>query len=135
MTGKRAQSGRGALLALYRRAVNLASLFILALIVGTAIYCISIRVKYEGSYLAAAIFAILACVVMVVAWGQQAIVARDIATWREMVHLQIAASRSRALQMAGSGETQDEYLAVLVDTLVRDLDASVEYGAVDDRAV
>lgn len=65
---------------------------------GTVIYGFSIRAIWaEGYYLAVALAA-GGTLVMLVGIAQQAIAARDAATWREMAEWQIRAARDRLAQ-------------------------------------
>lgn len=119
----------------YRRLVDLMSFLILACIVITAIYCVEIRMHYERSYVAAFVICVLSLIVMLIAWGQQVIAARDLATWRDMVELQIQSSRRKIDRSHEDVTLEDHYFEVLVDSLISDIQFAVRDESADDRSI
>ncbi|MBB3956812.1 hypothetical protein [Novosphingobium sediminicola] len=117
---------RPAILRMYDQAVDLLSLAGLIGMIGTTIYCIGIRVHYERSYAAALLIALIGLLVMLIAWAQQVIAARDLATWREMVEWQIRAARRRAEQEADGVEEHDRYFECLVGALISDMQSAAK---------
>lgn len=110
----------------YDRAVSLLSFGGLAGIIGTTIYCIAIRMHYERSYIAALAIALLSLFVMLIAWAQQVIAARDLATWRDMVEWQIRAARRKVAQNLDEDEEQDHYFECLIGALITDMQSAAK---------
>jgi hypothetical protein len=119
----------------YRRLVDLLSFVILACIVITAIYCVEIRLHYERSYVAAFVICLFSLAVMLIAWGQQVIAARDLATWRDMVELQIRSSRRKIAQSHDDITLENHYFEVLVDSLISDIQFAARDENADDGSV
>lgn len=114
----------------YGRLVNFLSLTGLAGTVGTAIYCIAKRAHYERSYAIALLIALTGMLVMLVAWAQQVIAARDLASWREMVEWQIRAAHRKIEAQGREADLHDQYFECLIDTLIAEMQSTVE----DDKS-
>lgn len=100
-------------------------LIALIAVVGTVIYGFWLRAIWAHGYYLAVAVAVIGAFVILVGLAQQAIAARDVATWRDMAEWQIRAARTRAAQ-ANPTELADEiepnsaaYYEILVGTLVR----------------
>jgi hypothetical protein len=119
----------------YRRVVDLLCFAILACIIITAIYCVGVRMHYERSYFAAFIICFISLAVMLMAWGQQVIAARDLATWREMVELQIHSSRRKMAASHDHITLENHYFEILVDTLISDMRFTVKDEKADDGPI
>ncbi|MCP8889319.1 hypothetical protein [Sphingomonas faeni] len=85
----------------------------------TVIYGFWLRAMWAHGYYLAVAVAILGAFVILIGLAQQAIAARDVATWRDMAEWQIRAAR------AAAGKSDDEiephsaaYYEVLIGTLV-----------------
>lgn len=116
----------------YRTLVDVLSVAGLAGVVGTTLYCLEVRAHYERSYAAAFLIALLGLVVMLLAWAQQAIAARDLASWRDMVEWQIRAAHRKIALRGGESEMHDQYFEILIDTLIADMHAGVEAAPEED---
>lgn len=124
-------------------AINLVCLLLLLLTMGTVIYALLLRAWYEASYLAAAVVAIVGAVVVILGLAQQAIAARDRATWREMAIWQIR-SATRKLEANGIcgadeltellGTEHTPYYEHLIATLIEDMGREDRSLALDDPA-
>ncbi|NKJ00252.1 hypothetical protein [Novosphingobium sp. SG707] len=135
MTDARKVEKGKSLLHWYRHLVDLLSFVILACIVITAIYCVEIRMHYERSYIAAFVIGLICLAVMLIAWGQQVIAARDLATWRDMVELQIQSSRRKIARSHDAETLENHYFEVLVDSLISDIQFAVRDEKDDDGSV
>lgn len=69
---------------------------VLLLVIITVIVGLIERARFERSYGVAVVVAIAGALVMLIGLAQQAIAARDLATWREMASWQLRAARQRA---------------------------------------
>ncbi len=120
------------------RAIDLVCLFALIAVVGTVIYGLTLRAGYEQSYYAAVVIAVLGAAVMLVALAQQAIAARDAATWREMAEWQIRAARAKLAARGRAsgldlGHESPLYYEYLVEALIEDMQNSGDDAADDDH--
>jgi len=129
--------------ALLAAAINLVCLLLLLLTMGTVIWALLLRAWYETSYLAAALVAIAGAVVVTLGLAQQAIAARDRATWREMAIWQIrSATRKLAANgICGADELTEllgtehtPYYEHLIETLIDDMGREDRSLALDDPA-
>lgn len=107
------------------RLIDAVCLVALLAAIATVIYGFWLRAIWAHGYYLAVAVAILGAFVILIGLAQQAIAARDVATWRDMAEWQIRAARAKAAQ-ASPGETDDEiepnsaaYYEILVGTLVR----------------
>jgi len=116
----------------YGRFVDTLSAVGLMLTIATAIYCLEIRAHYERSYAMGVIVALLGLAVMLIAWAQQVIAARDLASWREMVELQIRAAH-RKIANERQSSLHGPYFEALIETLIADMRSTVEDGEADDE--
>lgn len=117
----RARTGWVATLA---RGVDLLCFLMLLATMATVIYGFSIRAIWADGYYVAVALAILGSMVMLVGIAQQAIAARDAATWRDMAEWQIRAAEARlaAAPVPAGEERLDRdspvYYEMLIGTLV-----------------
>lgn len=114
------------------RVIDIVCLFALLAVAGTVVYGFWLRAIWAQGYFIAVAFAFLGALVILVGLAQQAIAARDVATWRTMAEWQIRAARGRvsaALERDGVADSDphDEleadagaYYDVLIGALVRD---------------
>lgn len=110
----------------FNRAIDLVCLFALIAVVATVIYGLTLRAAYEQSYYGAVVIAVLGAAVMLIALAQQAIAARDAATWREMAEWQIRAARTRLAARGRAsgldlGPESSLYYEYLVEALIEDM--------------
>ncbi|WP_206242074.1 hypothetical protein [Novosphingobium terrae] len=105
----------------YGRLIDVLSLTGLAGMIGTTLYCLEIRSHYERSYTLALLIAVLGLIVMLIAWAQQVIAARDLASWRDMIEWQIRAAHRKIALRGDEAELQDHYFERLIDTLIMDM--------------
>lgn len=118
---RRARTGWAARLT---RAVDLLCFIMLIATMATVIYGFSIRALWADGYYVAVALALLGSLVMLIGIAQQAIAARDAATWRDMAEWQIRAAEARlaTLPPAPGEERIDRdspvYYEVLIGTLV-----------------
>jgi hypothetical protein len=110
----------------YNRAVIFLSQVGLAGIIGTAIYCIGVRARYERSYGAAFVLVLFYLAVMLIAWAQQAIAVRDAETWREMVECQIRAAQRKVITLGNEDELQNQYFEYLIRALVSNMKSTAD---------
>ena len=102
-------------------------LLALVAVIGTVIYGFWLRAIWAHGYFLAVAVAILGAFVILIGLAQQAIAARDVATWRDMAEWQIRAARAKAAQTRPPEAGLDEeiepnsaaYYEVLIGTLVR----------------
>ncbi|MCA1196362.1 hypothetical protein K9B35_00135 [Sphingomonas sp. R647] len=106
------------------RAVDLLCFVMLIATMATVIYGFSIRALWADGYYVAVALALLGSFVMLIGIAQQAIAARDAATWRDMAEWQIRAAEARlAATPVAPGEEQLDrdspvYYEMLIGTLV-----------------
>lgn len=106
------------------RAVELVCFIMLIATMATVIYGFSIRALWADGYYVAVALALLGSFVMLVGIAQQAIAARDAATWRDMAEWQIRAAEARLAAMPSPpGEERLDrdspvYYEMLIGTLV-----------------
>ena len=81
------------------RVIDTLCLIALLAVIATVIYGFALRAYWARGYYVAVAVAILGALVMLIGLAQQAIAARDAATWRSMAKWQIRAARQRV----GSG--------------------------------
>jgi uncharacterized membrane protein YcjF (UPF0283 family) len=108
------------------RLIDMICLIALIVVIGTVIYGFWLRAIWAHGYYLAVAVAVLGALVILVGLAQQAIAARDVATWRDMAEWQIRAARAAAARKVS--ETQDgndeietnsaAYYEVLIGTLV-----------------
>ncbi len=109
------------------RLIDAVCLVALVAVVVTVIYGFWLRAIWAHGYYLAVAVAILGAFVILIGLAQQAIAARDVATWRDMAEWQIRAARAKAaeanLSDAELGENLEPnsaaYYEILVGTLVR----------------
>lgn len=109
------------------RLIDAICLLALVVVIGTVIYGFWLRAIWAHGYFLAVAVAILGALVILVGLAQQAIAARDVATWRDMAEWQIRAARAKAAQARPPEAGLDEeiepnsaaYYEVLIGTLVR----------------
>lgn len=107
------------------RLIDGVCLVALIAVVATVIYGFWLRAIWAHGYYLAVAVAILGAFVILVGLAQQAIAARDVATWRDMAEWQIRAARAKAAQSKSTEPDQDvepnsaAYYEILVGTLVR----------------
>ncbi len=109
------------------RLIDAICLLALVVVIGTVIYGFWLRAIWAHGYFLAVAVAILGAFVILVGLAQQAIAARDVATWRDMAEWQIRAARTKAAETRPSEAGIDEdvepnsaaYYEVLIGTLVR----------------
>lgn len=70
--------------------------------IGTVIYGLTLRAIWADGYYVVVALAVIGAIVMLLGLAQQAIAARDAATWRAMAEWQIRAARAKI--MAGAAE-------------------------------
>lgn len=117
--------------------LNGVCLVALLVVMGTVIYGLMLRASFERSYYAAVVVSILGAMVIVVGLAQQAIAARDALTWREMAEWQIRAAaqriaaraRATATVSAMLGPDSEAYYDQLIETLLDDMQSSVQLGS------
>jgi len=93
-------------------------------------YGLLLRAHFERSYYVAAGVADLGALIVIVGLGQQAIAARDAATWREMAMWQIRAATEK-LERLGThnpqqiddilGQTESAYYKIIIDTMIEQM--------------
>jgi hypothetical protein len=93
-------------------------------VIVTVIYGFWLRAIWANGYYLAVAVAIVGAFVILIGLAQQAIAARDVATWRDMAEWQIRAARAKAAQVSPVESEEIEpdsaaYYEVLVNTLVR----------------
>lgn len=106
--------------------INLICLVALVAVIATVIYGFWLRAIWAKGYFLAVGVAVIGAIVILIGLAQQAIAARDVATWRAMAEWQIQAARARVAR-AEPGENQAAdiepesaaYYEMLVGTLVR----------------
>lgn len=105
------------------RVINGLCFVVLLLVIGTVIYGLLLRARYEQSYYGAAVLAVLGAFVMLIGLAQQAIASRDAATWREMAEWQLRAAHAKAMRATSEGEEPDSiaYHETLVEALIHDM--------------
>ncbi|WP_068085724.1 hypothetical protein [Novosphingobium rosa] len=116
----------------YGRLVDLLSLTGLTAMIGTTLYCLEIRSHYERSYIAGFLIALLGLIVMLIAWAQQVIAARDLASWRDMIEWQIRAAHRKIALRGEDAELHDQYFERLIDTLIVDMRATAYDASAQD---
>lgn len=122
----------------FNRAIDLVCLIALVAVVATVIYGLLRRAAYEGSYYGAAGIAVIGAMVMLIALAQQAIAARDAATWREMAEWQIRAARTKLAARGIAtgidvGPESAVYYEYLVEALIEDMQRTGDDLEDDDR--
>lgn len=106
--------------------INLICLVALVAVIATVIYGFWLRAIWAHGYFLAVAVAVLGALVILVGLAQQAIAARDVATWRAMAEWQIQAARARVTRAEDNSDHMAEvepesaaYYEMLVGTLVR----------------
>lgn len=116
--------GRSGWVAGLARAVEILCFVMLLATMATVIYGFAIRALWADGYYVAVALAVLGTLVMLIGIAQQAIAARDAATWRDMAEWQIRAAEARlaAMPTAPGEERLDRdspvYYEMLIGTLV-----------------
>jgi hypothetical protein len=82
--------------------IELVCFLLLLLAIGTVIYGLMLRALWADGYYVVIALVGIGAVVMLLSLAQQAIAARDAATWRAMAEWQIRAARSRIMTGAAS---------------------------------
>lgn len=116
----------------YGRLVDILSLTGLTAMIGTTLYCLEIRSHYERSYIAGFLISAFGLLVLLIAWAQQVIAARDLASWRDMIEWQIRAAHRKIALRGEEAELHDQYFERLVDTLIMDMRASAQSSAAQE---
>lgn len=107
---------------------------VLLLVMVTVILGMIQRARFEHSYIVGVVVAIIGALVMLIGLAQQAIAARDLATWREMATWQLRAARQRVLKRHGEGDggatsedgMSDPYVDVFSDVMVEEILSQME---------
>jgi uncharacterized membrane protein YcjF (UPF0283 family) len=106
--------------------INLICFIALVAVITTVIYGFWLRAIWAHGYFLAVVVAVVGAFVILVGLAQQAIAARDVATWRAMAEWQIQAARARVARAGGNNDhavkvepESAEYYEMLVGTLVR----------------
>jgi len=84
------------------RLIEGACFLLLLVVIGTVIYGLMLRALWADGYYVVIAAAGMGAVVMLLSLAQQAIAARDAATWRAMAEWQIRAARNRIMTGAAS---------------------------------
>ncbi|MDP9056859.1 MAG: hypothetical protein M3N34_05950 [Pseudomonadota bacterium] len=109
------------------RAIEFICLILLILVMVAVIYGLLLRGYSARSYFVAAGMAGLGALIVIVGLGQQAIAARDAATWREMAVWQIRAATEKLERLGIDnhqrideilGPIDSAYYKILIDTLI-----------------
>jgi hypothetical protein len=109
------------------RIIGLICLTLLFTVMVAVIYGLFLRAYFERSYYIAAIFAVVGALVIIVGLAQQAIAARDSATWRDMAVWQIRAATDRLERTGISrhvtidellGQSEVPYYDHLIESLI-----------------
>ena len=101
------------------RLIDAICLVALVAVFTTVIYGFWLRAIWAHGYYLAVAVAILGAFVILIGLAQQAIAARDVATWRDMAEWQIRAARATAGQVDDEIEPHSAaYYEVLIGTLV-----------------
>lgn len=105
------------------RGVDLLCFLMLLATMATVIYGFMIRAIWADGYYVAVALAILGSLVMLVGIAQQAIAARDAATWRDMAEWQVRAAEARlaVVPIASGSEPLDRDSPVYYETLIATL--------------
>jgi hypothetical protein len=120
------------------RLIEGACFLLLLVVIGTVMYGLTLRALWADGYYVVIAAAAVGAVVMLLSLAQQAIAARDAATWRAMAEWQIRAARHRIMAGAtsapGSGlEPLDpdspSYYEHLVEALLDHVQRDDEKGA------
>lgn len=122
------------------RLIDAICLVALIVVIVTVIYGFWLRAIWAHGYYLAVAVAVLGAFVILIGLAQQAIAARDVATWRDMAEWQIRAARAAAGQVgATQADSDDEieanaaaYYEVLIGTLVAHAEQD-ERSIVDER--
>lgn len=121
------------------RLIDSACLVALIVVFVTVIYGFWLRAIWAHGYYLAVAVAVLGAFVILIGMAQQAIAARDVATWRDMAEWQIRAARAAAGERQATDPDADEiephssaYYEVLIGTLVAHAEQD-EKGAVRER--
>lgn len=123
------------------RLIDAICLVALIAVVVTVIYGFWLRAIWAHGYYLAVAVAVLGAFVILIGLAQQAIAARDVATWRDMAEWQIRAARAAAAERADAAEaTADDeieansaaYYEILIGTLVAHAEQD-ERSIVDER--
>jgi uncharacterized membrane protein YcjF (UPF0283 family) len=109
------------------RLINAICLLALIAVIVTVIYGFWLRAIWAQGYYLAVGVAALGALVILIGLAQQAIAARDVATWRDMAEWQIRAARAKALHSNVLNSAEHEtvepnsaaYYEILIGTLVR----------------
>ncbi|MES3083432.1 hypothetical protein [Sphingomonas faeni] len=121
------------------RLIDAICLVALIVVIVTVIYGFWLRAIWAHGYYLAVAVAVLGAFVILIGLAQQAIAARDVATWRDMAEWQIRAARAAAGQGgATQADADDEieanaaYYEILIGTLVAHAEQD-ERSIVDER--
>lgn len=79
------------------RVIEMLCFFALLAVIGTVIYGFTLRAIWAHGYWVAIAVAVLGAMVMLIGLAQQAIAARDAATWRAMAVWQVRAARQKVV--------------------------------------
>jgi hypothetical protein len=108
------------------RLIDAICLIALIVVIVTVIYGFWLRAIWAHGYYLAVAVAVLGAFVILIGLAQQAIAARDVATWRDMAEWQIRAARTAAARKSATEANLDEeieansaaYYEILIGTLV-----------------
>jgi hypothetical protein len=121
------------------RIIELLCLVMLVAVMATVIYGLSLRAQYERSYWGAVGVAAIGAAIILIGLAQQAIAARDAATWRDMATWQIRAARDKLAKRAGAGDRRTDfgpgsalYDAYVIEALIEDMQRASEDARDDD---
>ena len=122
----------------FGRFINIVCFFVLLLVMGTVIYGLLLRARWEDSYYIAAGIAAIGTVSLLLGLAQQEIAARDKATWRMMAEWQLTATYTKRKARWDDGEKagiatptvdSEDYYEQLMEVLIEDMQRATEGGA------
>ena len=125
----------GTRLRAFGRAVNMICFFVLLLVMGTVVYGLLLRARWEHSYFIAVAIAIFGVITLLVGLAQQEIAARDKATWRAMAAWQLRATYKKlSLQWNEAAKTgtpvptvdSDDYYEQIMEALIEDMQRTTQ---------
>lgn len=112
--------------------INWVCFLALVIVMGTVIYGFWLRAIWAKGYFVAVGVAVLGALVMLIGLAQQAIAARDTATWRDMAEWQIRAARAKIMSSGAFADDLTPQLgddaAAYYETLIRTMVLHAEDG-------